>query len=139
MNHVGLAANVVEENTSFNTYVDEDGRALDGSATRYRVRLETPPPAGAFWSVTMYDGDGFLVANPVDRYAVGSATPGLVVDADGSVTIEIATAGQADGRNWLPCPAGRFFLVLRIYQPGADALSGAWLPGAVRPVATLTS
>ncbi len=135
MSHVGLGANVVEENTSFNTYADVDGRPLDGLSGRYEVRLDTPPPAGAFWSVTMYDGDGFLVPNPIGRYAVGSATSELVVDADGSVTIAIQAEEEAGGvRNWLPSPQGRFFLVLRIYQPGPDALSGAWLPGGVRAV-----
>lgn len=141
MSHVGLGANVVEENTSFNTYADVDGRPLDGSSDRYEVRLDTPPPAGAFWSVTMYDGDGFLVPNPIGRYAVGSATSDLVVDDDGSVTIAIqpedggeTQQGLGGARNWLPSPRGRFFLVLRIYRPGPDALSGAWLPGGVRPV-----
>lgn len=141
MNHVGLAANVVEENTSFNTYADGDGLPLDGSTTRYEVRLGTPPPAGAFWSVTLYDGDGLLVANPIDRYAVGSATPGLVVEADGSVTIAIAAddvVAEDEPRNWLPCPRGRFFLVLRMYQPEEEALSGRWLPGPVRPVAEVS-
>lgn len=135
MSHVGLGANVVEENTSFNTYADVDGRPLDGSSGSYQVRLDTPPPAGAFWSVTMYDAEGFLVPNPIGRYAVGSATSGLVVDDDGSVTIVIQPEDEADRvRNWLPSPKGRFFLVLRIYQPAPDALSGAWLPGGVRPV-----
>ncbi|AJR18039.1 DUF1254 domain-containing protein [Pimelobacter simplex] len=139
MNHVGLAANVVEENTSYNTYADGDGRPLDGATTRYEVRLETPPPAGAFWSVTLYDGEGLLVDNPIDRYAVGSALPGLVVDPDGSVTIAIGADDERGDPNWLPCPRGRFFLVLRIYQPGPEALSGAWLPGPVCPVAPVSS
>lgn len=139
MNHVGLAANVVEENTSFNTYADGTGRRLDGSTGRYVVRLATPPPAGAFWSVTLYDDAGLLVENPVDRYAVGSATDGLVVDADGSVTIAIAPAPPGDGRggNWLPCPRGGFFLVLRIYQPLEEVLDGGWLPGPVEPLPEL--
>lgn len=135
MNHVGLAANVVEENTSFNTYVDGEGRPLDGAAGGYLLTMERPPPAGAFWSVTLYDDSGFLVPSAIDRSSVGSATPGLLLDVDGSVTVSISAEDPGVGANWLPAPRGRFFLVLRIYEPLADALSGAWLPGPVRPVA----
>ncbi|MBM7518502.1 DUF1254 domain-containing protein [Nocardioides nitrophenolicus] len=131
MNLVGLAANVVEENTSYNTYVDVDGVFLDGATSDYLLRLDRQPPARAFWSVTMYDGEGLLVANPIDRYAVGSATPGLVVDPDGGVSIAISPDRPAEG-NWLPAPRGRFFLALRMYEPLPEALDGVWTPGAVQ-------
>jgi hypothetical protein len=73
MNHVGLGANVVEENTSFNTYVDAAGRPLDGSRSSYSLRLDPPPEVAHFWSVTLYDADtGQVTANALDRYSVGS-------------------------------------------------------------------
>ena len=121
---------------------DSDGRPLHGDH-RYEVTMTRPPPAQAFWSLTMYDTSydgtaGYLVENPIGRYLVNSTTQGLVHDRDGSLTIPIqhdepTTPGGR--RNWLPAPAGPFYLVLRLYLPGPAALSGAWEPPAVRRVA----
>ena len=121
--------------------VDSEGRPLDG-ADHYRLRLQSPPPAKAFWSVTIYDTSydgtaGYLVENPIDRYLIGSNTEGLRYGEDGSLTIHIqrerpeSAAGQA---NWLPSPAGNFYLALRIYWPEQAALDGTWQPPAVERV-----
>jgi hypothetical protein len=92
---------------------DSEGRPLDGNQ-RYRLTLTTPPPAKAFWSVTMYDTSydgvaGYLVENPIDRYLINSSTEGLVYGDDGSLTIWM----QRDrpdrdeaAANWLPTPDG---------------------------------
>jgi hypothetical protein len=90
----------------------------------------------AFWSVTVYDAaDKLLVANPLERYKVGSDTRGLATAADGSVTVLLrhsAPAGDA-AKNWLPTPAGPFYLVLRLYQPRSEVLNGTYqLPQVVR-------
>ena len=53
-------------------------------------------PIGAFWSVTMYNDQGFLVANPINRYNVGNLTPGLITRPDGSVVIQIQPTQPAD-------------------------------------------
>ena len=52
--------------------VDSDGAALDG-ANAYRIHFAPGrlPPVGGFWSITIYDDAGRLVANPIDRYAIG--------------------------------------------------------------------
>ncbi len=97
------------------------------------------PPARAFWSVTMYDTSydgtaGYLVENPIGRYLVNSTTPGLVTGEDGSLTIEIRhdEPPTPDGRaNWLPAPAGAFYLAMRLYQPESAALDGSWAPPPV--------
>src|SRR6202020_1527220 len=51
-------------------------------ARSYEIRFPAAdlPPHGSdgFWSITLYDDAGFLVANPIDRYSVGDDTPGLV-------------------------------------------------------------
>ena len=120
------------------TKVDADGEPLHGDH-RYRMTLATPPPAKAFWSVTMYDTSydgtaGYLVENPIGRYLVNSTTEGLVRGEDGSLTIHIQheePAGAEGRANWLPAPDGPFYLVLRMYQPEDAALDGSWDPPPV--------
>jgi hypothetical protein len=68
------------------------------------------------------------------RYAIGNRTPGLHVDAGGALTIEIQAARPASTANWLPVPAGRFRLMLRLYRP-ADP---RWVPPPVVAVGTST-
>lgn len=134
MNQVGLAANVVEENTSFNTYVDQAGERLTGSGTGYVLAFSSPPPQDAFWSVTLYHADtGQLFDNPV-RHSLGSSDPGLEIDSSHGIRMTISRSDPGAG-NWLPCPPGEFFLVLRIYAPGTAVVDGTWLPPAVRPMA----
>lgn len=115
--------------------VDADGQPLAGEH-RYRLRLPSPPPAKAFWSVTMYDTSydgvaGYLVENPIGRYLVNSTTQGLEYGDDGSLTIHVQhdEPDTDEGRaNWLPAPEGPFYLAMRIYWPEPEALDGTWQP-----------
>lgn len=133
-NLAGLGANVPEENASFNTFVDGGGATLDASNGRYRLRLTQPPPVDAFWSVTLYDAGTFeLYPNPLKRYLINDRTPSLRAEPDGSVEISIQHDRPATG-NWLPAPAGPYFLVIRSYLPKPAALNGQWLPPAVERV-----
>ena len=52
--------------------VDSEGKTLDGS-NKYVIRFEkgNTPPANAFWSITLYDNEGFQVANSLNRFTVG--------------------------------------------------------------------
>jgi hypothetical protein len=114
---------------------DAKGRPLSGGH-RYTIRFPRGqlPPADAFWSLTIYDKDRYLVPNPIDRYAIGDRTPGLHRGRDGSLTIYVQHAAPAGAKraNWLPAPAGRFRLALRIYEPRRSALSGRWKPPPVQ-------
>ncbi|GAA4789459.1 DUF1254 domain-containing protein [Actinomycetospora chlora] len=134
MNHVGLGANVAEENTSFNTHVDADGVGLAGARAPYRLVLPTPPPARAFWSVTLYHVEtGRLYADPQGRHSLGGAAadPG-----DDSGPVEMVIAHEDTGAtSWLPCPQGAFYLILRIYSPGAAVVDGSWVPPGVAAAA----
>jgi hypothetical protein len=128
MNHVGLGANVAQENTSFNTHVDSGGLTLAGRNGPYVLEFAVPPPQTAFWSVTLYHVEtGRLYANPVDRYSLGSAT---ITDVEGPVRLVLGHADPGTG-NWLPCPESEFYLILRIYSPGEAVLAGSWLPAPV--------
>jgi hypothetical protein len=70
--------------------------------------------------------DFYLVANPIGRYSIGDRTPGLRHDADGSLTIVIQREQPADTSNWLPAPAAPFRPIMRLYQPQAAVLEGAY-------------
>ncbi|MEU6237902.1 DUF1254 domain-containing protein [Kitasatospora sp. NPDC047058] len=111
------------------THDDADGRPLSGEH-RYTLRFDQPPPAGAFWSVTMYDLPEYhLVANPIARYSIGDRTPGLEYGEDGSLTLRIQhdrPADPAGAANWLPAPEGGFRPVIRLYQPEPAALDGSY-------------
>ena len=117
---------------------DADGEPLDGTQ-RYQITFTTPPPAKAFWSVTMYDKTydgtaGYLVENPINRYLINSTTQGLVYGEDGTLTITIQREQPQDAAeqaNWLPAPEGPFYLVMRIYWPEKEALDGTWTPPLV--------
>jgi hypothetical protein len=83
------------------------------------------PPCDAFWSVSLYGEDRFFVANPIARHAIGDRTRGLQRGSGGSLQILIQHDPPADGTsNWLPAPAGRFYLILRMYHPQEAAQAG---------------
>lgn len=133
---VGLGANPAEDAIYPVLQVDADGKPLDGG-NRYVIRFEGDalPPAGAFWSVTMYDAQGFQAANELDRFAIGDRD-GLTIGADGSIELYLQheNPGPDKVANWLPAPLGALGVTMRIYEPLPAALSGAWVPPAVRRV-----
>ncbi len=94
------------------------------------------PPVDAFWSVTMYDADGFQVANPIDRFAIGDRDP-IKYGPDGSLDLYIqpASPGADKESNWLPAPAtGTLGVTMRLYAPKAEALDGRWAPPPIQRV-----
>ncbi|MFO1192003.1 MAG: DUF1254 domain-containing protein [Rhodoferax sp.] len=120
----GLGALATDEAVYAMCDFDAERVPLDG---RQRYVLRFPPgelpPVDAFWSVTMYDADRFLYANPLQRHAIGDRTPGLRRAADGSLVLEISHTPPADTANWLPAPAGPCYLILRMYGPRPEARS----------------
>lgn len=113
---------------------DADGRPLSGSS-RYVVHMakQDLPPVRAFWSLTLYDQDGYFAPNEINRYAIGDRDQ-LRFNADGSLDISIQRDKPAESQltNWLPAPAGEFNLTLRLYWPKPEAISGVWAPPAIR-------
>ena len=115
---------------------DPTGILYDG-AYDYRLTFAPgeEPPAEYFWSLTMYDDDGYLVANPIDRYSLGPSHPPLLRRSDGSIVIAIQQTEPTEaGVNWLPSPPGGFRLNLRLYGPSEAAKAGEWRPPAVAKV-----
>ena len=90
------------------------------------------PPVDAFWSVTLYDLQGFQVANPLNRFAV-SSWMSFKYNADGSLDLyfQSESPGPDKEANWLPSPKGSFNLTMRLYAPRSEALTGKWNPPPV--------
>ncbi|MCT9629223.1 DUF1254 domain-containing protein [Pseudomonas aeruginosa] len=125
----GFGANLAADAIYPNANLDGQGQPLQGGQ-RYRLHFAAGdlPPAKAFWSVTAYDGDGYLIANPQDRYALGDRDP-LHYNADGSLDLWVQHEAPAAEQqaNWLPIPAsGPFSLTGRIYLPEQRMLDGQW-------------
>ena len=111
-------------------WFDVIARGEGASRIRVNVVRFAPgqlPPVNAFWSLTMYGSDLFLVDNPLGRYSLGDRSSGLERGRDGSLRIVISHRRPSGPRgNWLPAPSGRFVLALRLYNPKARVLSGRW-------------
>jgi hypothetical protein len=123
----------LEEAMYFFAYRDGEDRPLHGSR-RYTLTFEAgelpPMREYGFWSLTMYNEQSLLVANPANRYIIRPGARDLVFSPDGSLTLYIQAEkpeGVPEG-NWLPAPAGPFNVALRTYQPQPAIVSGEWFP-----------
>ena len=101
-----------------------------------------PVKSKGFWSLTMYDLNGFLVKNPIDRYVINDRSD-LHYNSDGSLDLYVQSTQPADpnqAQNWLPSPAGqRFRLIWRLYQTKSDQIQGVldgsgWKPPVITPI-----
>ena len=130
---LGLGANLPEDAIYPINLADDTGKPLDG-ANKYTIHFDkgTAPPVNAFWSVTLYDNDGFQVANSLNRFAVSSWMP-FKLNLDGSLDLYFQNESPGTEReaNWLPGPKGPFNLTMRLYAPKSDALTGKWDPPPV--------
>jgi hypothetical protein len=136
---IGLGANRPQDAVYPTSLKAADGGAYDG-AHRYVMRFPKGqlPPARGFWSLTMYDADYFFVPNVLNRYSI-SARQDLKPDSDGSVTLYIQkdSPGPDKESNWLPAPASKFALMLRMYWPSEKSpsiIDGSWKIPAVKKV-----
>lgn len=130
----GLGANPAEDAIYPLNVGDADGEPVTGD-TDYVMHFEADrlPPVAAFWSITMYDAEGFQAANELDRFAIGDRDA-LTYNEDGSLDIYIQhrNPGPELESNWLPAPEGPLGITMRLYAPELAALSGAWSPPPVR-------
>ena len=133
----GLGANLPEDAIYPTVFVDGAGQPLSG-ANAYVLHFDKDktPPANAFWSVTMYDKDGFQVPNPINRYAIGDRDK-LTFNPDGSLDIYLQAEFSRGGEeaNWLPAPHDASFQpTMRIYSPRAAVADGTWMPPPLKRI-----
>lgn len=141
---VTLATTLPDTKRMFGTASDTDPvRHLIGSANAWGGNPErdalyltvTPPgndgttvhrltvkdvPVDGFWSVTVYNKDGYFTPNAQNAYSVNNIT--AVPGADGATTIQF---GGADAPNLLPITEGWNYTV-RLYRPRPEILDGSW-------------
>ncbi|WP_010483542.1 DUF1254 domain-containing protein [Pseudomonas sp. S9] len=128
---LGIFGNVREQAVYYPFPLDDKGQPLDGSKANYSITFAkgATPPVKFFWSYTMYKlPQRWLVENPIERYSLSSATPGLKENPDGSLTIHVAheSPGKEMESNWLPSPKGPFWLVLRNYGPDQSVIDHSY-------------
>jgi hypothetical protein len=130
----GLGANLPEDAIYPLNLGDETGKPLDG-ANQYTIHFDkgATPPVDAFWSITLYDSEGFQVGNAINRFAVSSWMP-FQFNPDESLDLyfQNESPGKDKEANWLPAPKGPFNLTMRLYAPQSDALTGRWTPPPVK-------
>jgi hypothetical protein len=133
---VAIGANPPEDAVYMSSSADNQGHTLNGS-NRYRMHFDASilPPVQAFWSITAYDKDGYFIANPINRFAIGDRDH-LKFNPDGSLDLYIQSQNPGPEResNWLPSGDGIFNLTIRLYWPKPSILDGSWHPPALENV-----
>ena len=112
------------DGVSFTLTSDDNGKALDG---RCDVVISGITPVARFWTLTLYNADGGLVANSVGRY--GFTSEEIVRRADGN--FDLVVASRAQPGNWLPTAGvDRYALILRLYDTpvGVSTKAGREVP-----------
>jgi hypothetical protein len=112
--------------------VEADGQTLNAQYDYViHVDAEDLPPAGPFWSMTLYDSaNGFFIPNDHMKYSVGE-NAGMQLNAEGGIDVYIA-AEAPEGvalENWLPINRRDedIDVILRVYVPDLEAVH-SWSP-----------
>src|SRR6476619_8259046 len=118
-----ILVNSPNETKYFYQDLDSSGARLNDT-NRYTVTFakDGTPPVNGFWSLSIYNQHHFFIANPINRFSVGTKNKDLRLAEDGSLTIYVqsdAPAGAVQRANWLPAPKGDFSLYIRAYWPKA--------------------
>lgn len=85
----------------------------------YELTVGDDVPVDGFWSISVYNAEGFFEPNDQGAYSINNITAAR--NADGSVTIRFGGKGD----NSLPITEGWNYLV-RLYRPRPEVLAGSW-------------
>ena len=133
---IGLAANPPEDAIYIASVSDADKQTLHGSNT-YVIHFNKGelPPAHSFWSITAYDGPGFMMSNRLDRFGIRSRDD-MTFNDDESLDIYVGPEcpPMSPESNWIPTIDGVIALQIRLYTPGQAFLSGEWSPPDIQHI-----
>jgi hypothetical protein len=110
-------------------YLNLTPQKNDGK-TRHRVHVPADVPVDGFWSISVYNKNGFFEPNPQHRYAINSIT--AQKNADGSVDIQFGGCNGAQ-TNCIPIMPG-WNAAVRLYRPHPDVLDGTWRFPELQPI-----
>jgi hypothetical protein len=118
---IGAAAGWGGNPDSVAMYLNVTPPGNDGKRV-YRINIPANVPVDGFWSIALYNAEGYFQKNPYNVYNLNNVTARK--NADASVTIQF---GGCDGiiPNCLPIVAGWNYTV-RLYRPRAEILNGTW-------------
>jgi hypothetical protein len=126
----GRLPTALGDGVSFMARTDDDGKPLDG---RCDIILSGITPAARFWTLTLYNSAGELVANSLQRH--GFTSQEIVRHADGN--FDIVVSPRANPGNWLPTGGiERYLLLLRLYDTAVGVSTKA---GREVPMPTITT
>lgn len=124
-----IYVNIPEESIYIISGVDADGNKPDGSSGKYALTFKKGriPEAEFFWSLTIYGHKGYFMPNELNRNTINSSSE-VKYGKDGSLTIYIQkeNPGKEKESNWLPAPNEEFYMILRMYGPTQEAITGKW-------------
>jgi hypothetical protein len=111
-------------------FVDNAGKPLSG-ANHYTLTFDINdlPPVTEFWSIPVYDKEGYLVRNPINRYTVNNYMLDQLHVADEKLVIYVQKEMPSDPvqlQNWLPVPEESFRFTARFYGPGMSIVDGSY-------------
>ena len=114
------------------TIKDKHDKAFDGSKL-YCLHLPANVPVKLYWSVTAYDRETHALIRGMKHFSRASTTPGLQVNADGSIDIFFGSKAPKDKEaNWVPTnPQRGFELLARFYGPEKALFDKTWKMGDV--------
>lgn len=124
---IGAAAGWGGNRESDALYLNVTPSRNDGN-TVYRLTVKDVP-VKAFWSVSVYNKNGYFTENPQQAYSINDITAEKA--EDGAVTVQLGGC-SANVVNCLPITPGWNYLV-RLYQPQQEILSGKWAFPAAQP------
>lgn len=108
-------------------YIGDQPKANDGTVP-HSLTLKDVPVDG-FWSISLYNAQGFFQKNELNAYSLNSL--GAKPEPDGSVVIRFGGCTGSTA-NCLPIMAGWNY-TMRLYRPRAEVVSGRWLPPQAQP------
>ena len=109
--------------------IAELGSVEKNDGTPHVLNVPKDVPVRAFWSVIVYDANGFIPENELGIYSYNNVS--AKANADGSITIHFG--GDRDQINYLPIAKGWNYAI-RMYEPGEEILNGSWTFPKIVPV-----